>query len=201
LPLRTLFEAPTVAALAARIGAEGGAHQAGVDPEARGKIERLATAVGFSTRQRETLASLLAEEGIDLGGEPPIKPLQDPGDLPLSFSQQRLWFLDQLEPGSPAYNIPMLVELRGRLDVAVLSAALAEVVRRHEALRTTFRAVAGEPVQVLNRHAWPGLPVVDLQALPAGACEAEASRLRLAEAARPFDLGRGPLLRAALLRT
>ncbi|HKH48828.1 MAG TPA: amino acid adenylation domain-containing protein, partial [Thermoanaerobaculia bacterium] len=114
--------------------------------------------------------------------------------LPLSFAQQRLWFLEQLEPGSPAYNIPMAIRLDGRLDRAALAAAFAEVVRRHEVLRTTFRAVGGEPVQDLT----PGqgfLPLVDLQGF-----EAEADRLAFEEARRPFDLGAGPLLRLLLLR-
>ena len=113
----------------------------------------------------------------------------------LSFAQQRLWFLDRLEPGSPLYNIPVAVELTGRLDRAALAAALGEVVRRHEALRTTFREAAGEPVQVIAEPAGLTLPLIDL-----AGCEAVVSRLAQAEARRPFDLGRGPLLRALLLR-
>jgi amino acid adenylation domain-containing protein len=129
-----------------------------------------------------------------------IPPVPREGGLELSFAQQRLWFLDQLEPGSAVYNVPAAVELTGHLKVAVLAAALAEVVRRHEVLRTTFQAVAGEPVQVVAESAAPGLAVIDLGGLPAEEREREASRLAAAEARRPFDLGRGPLLRSALLR-
>ncbi len=169
MPLRTLFEAPTVAALAARIGRDGHGTQA--PPEAP------------------------AVAALPTAGEP------RGGGLPLSFAQQRLWFLDQLAPGSPVYNLPMEVALRGRLDAAVLTGAFGEVVRRHEALRTTFRTVAGEAVQVIAPHAdGLGLPVIDLRSLPAGQREREASCLRAAEAQRPFDLGQGPLLRTSLLR-
>jgi amino acid adenylation domain-containing protein len=119
---------------------------------------------------------------------------------PLSFAQQRLWFLDQLEPGSPLYNIAVAVELRGRLDPGTLAAALGEVVRRHEALRTTFRIVAGEPVQVVAESAGFDLPRIDLASLPERACEEEADRLAADEARRPFDLGQDAPLRAALLR-
>jgi amino acid adenylation domain-containing protein len=120
--------------------------------------------------------------------------------VPLSFAQQRLWFVDRLEPGSTAYNTPAVLRLRGRLDRAVLARSLDEVVRRHEALRTSFPVVDGEPVQAVAPAAPLPLPVVDLAALPADAREREAGRLAREEAARPFDLERGPLLRATLLR-
>ena len=117
--------------------------------------------------------------------------------LPLSFAQQRLWFLHQLEPGSPVYNMPAAVHLPGRLDRAVLAAALGEVVRRHEALRTRFVAIEAEPVQVVDPPAPVPLPVIDLAGLPAARRLEEARRLARAEALRPFDLARGPLLRAS----
>jgi amino acid adenylation domain-containing protein len=119
---------------------------------------------------------------------------------PLSYSQERLWFLDRLEPDSPLYNVPMALRLTGRLDPATLERSLAEVVRRHGALRTTFEEEAGEPVQVVAPAMDFRLPVVDLRGLPIEPREAEAGRLAVEEARRPFDLRRGPLLRARLLR-
>jgi amino acid adenylation domain-containing protein len=164
------------------------------------EIERLATAVGLSARQRELLASLLAEEGIDLGGEPPITPLHGQGDLQLSFSQQRLWFLQRLEPESPFYNIAVEVRLAGALDIPVLGRALAEVMRRHETLRVAFVELEGEP---RVRVAAPGpvhLPLVDLSGLPAAEVRRLAGDLTLDEARRGFDLAAGALLRVLLLK-
>src|SRR4051794_26294312 len=86
--------------------------------------------------------------------------------LPTSFAQQRLWFLNQLHPGDPTYNIPTAVRLKGRLNVEALEYAFNEVVRRHEALRTTFDAVDGEPVQVINQSLELRLERMDLRALP-----------------------------------
>ncbi len=120
-------------------------------------------------------------------------------ELPASFAQERLWFLDQLAPGSPAYNIAGGVRLTGDLNVAVLAAGLARIVDRHEVLRTTFAAREGRPVQEIG-PARASLPLLDLAVLPASAREAEAARLAREEAARPFDLARGPLLRCTLLR-
>ncbi|HEX9940428.1 MAG TPA: condensation domain-containing protein, partial [Thermoanaerobaculia bacterium] len=121
-------------------------------------------------------------------------------DPPLSFAQQRLWFLHQLDPGSPVYNMPFAFTLRGTLDVAALEGTLREVVRRHESLRTTFPGVAGEPRQVVAPEPGLRLPVVDLGGLPAADRGPEAARLSREDALRPFDLARGPLLRACLLR-
>ncbi|HSF42281.1 MAG TPA: amino acid adenylation domain-containing protein [Thermoanaerobaculia bacterium] len=127
-----------------------------------------------------------------------LKPPQSA--LPLSFAQERLWFLDRLEPGSPAYNLPLAVGLTGSLDPGALAAALAEVVRRHEALRTTFALSGGRPVQVVGPPRPVALPQVDLAALPEPFREGEAKALADTEAARPFDLAAGPLLRGLLLR-
>jgi len=118
---------------------------------------------------------------------------------PLSFAQQRLWFLDQFGPGSSVYNIPNAVRLMGLLDVTALEKSLNEIVQRHEALRTTFSAVQGEPVQIIAPTLPLKLPLTDLRELPANDREAKLRRLAAREARLPFDLARGPLLRAALL--
>jgi hypothetical protein len=120
--------------------------------------------------------------------------------FPASFAQQRLWFLEQLAPGLPVYNIPGAVRIRGVLDPAVLERSLNEIVRRHEVLRTTFTEMEGEPVQVIRPVLELTLPVEDLSGLPVAEREAEAQRRVAAEAARPFDITEGPLIRAKLLR-
>ena len=145
-------------------------------------------------RLRKKAREVLPERG----GIPPVP--RGPAGLPLSFAQQRLWFLAQLRPDDAAYNMAAAVELRGRLDAGALDDAFWRVMRRHEALRTTFGSIggmAGEPVQVIHLEpAEPVLPVVDLS----GFCNREVERLARAEACRPFDLERGPLLRAVLVR-
>jgi len=122
------------------------------------------------------------------------------GPPPLSFAQQRLWFLDQLEPGSPLYNLPAAVRLTGALDADVLARCFVEVVRRHEPLRTTFLPGEGEPVQLIHPEGAVPLARVDLGALDAAGREAEVTRHAHQEALRPFDLVHGPLLRTTLLR-
>jgi amino acid adenylation domain-containing protein len=120
--------------------------------------------------------------------------------FPQSFAQQRLWFMDQMTPGLPVYNIPVAVSLSGPLDADALRRALDEIVRRHEALRTVLLGVEGLPVQVVLPHAAAPLPVDDLTGLSAAARADEARRLQAEHARRPFDLARGPLFRARLLR-
>jgi amino acid adenylation domain-containing protein len=135
-----------------------------------------------------------------VAGLPALRPVPRAGELPLSFGQQRLWFLDRLAPASPFYNMPAALRLNGALDVAALSRALSEIVRRHEALRTSFPTVAGRPVQRIAPALALPLPVTDLTGLSADVRAAEVQRLATAEAERPFDLASGPLLRATLLR-
>ncbi|HEU0076267.1 MAG TPA: AMP-binding protein, partial [Longimicrobiaceae bacterium] len=160
--LAQLFEAPSVAALAARVDA-------------------------------------LLREGAGMQA-PPIVPVPRDGELPLSFAQQRLWFIDQLQPGSAAYNIPAALRIRGPLDAAALERALAELVRRHEALRTTFASTGGRAVQVVHPAGGFTLPRLDLGGRPEAEREAELRRLADADEATPFDLSAGPLLRALLVR-
>ncbi len=131
---------------------------------------------------------------------PPIVPASRERALPLSFAQQRLWLVDRLEPGSPAYNMPGALRLRGSLDTLALRASLDALARRHETLRTIFEERAGAPVQVVRPAAPVPLRELDLRGLPGAEREREAGRLAVAEAMRPFDLERGPLLRCTLLR-
>lgn len=173
LPLRNLFESPTIATLAEQIEVAGLANAASPTPA----LTRLA-------RDPET--------GL------PTEP------VPLSFAQQRLWFLDQLEPDSPFYNLPEAVRLTGRLDVHVLDDSLSDIVLRHESLRTTFQVSDGVPVQVIAPALQPdrkaSFTVVDLRHLDREASEREALRIAEEEAAQPFNLSTGPLFRGRLLR-
>ncbi|HEX2203635.1 MAG TPA: amino acid adenylation domain-containing protein, partial [Longimicrobium sp.] len=123
-----------------------------------------------------------------------------PDVFPQSFAQQRLWFLQQVDPESAAYNLAVGFRMEGRLDAAALARTLTEVARRHETLRTVFAGGEPHPVQVVLPPATVPLPIVDLGALPPEAREAEAARRGVEEARRPFDLARGPLFRALLLR-
>jgi amino acid adenylation domain-containing protein len=159
----------------------------------------LAVGAVFAAPTPAALAARIEGFRSDRPTLPPIVPVERARDLPLSFAQERLWFVDQVVPGN-VYNVPLALRLRGPLDAAAWERSLDEVRRRHEALRTTFRATSGGPVQVVAPFVPQLLPEIDLSALPAAARDAEAARLAAAEAARPFDLRTGPLLRAALLR-
>ena len=162
LPLKYLFEAPTIAGLAVHV--EQALHK---------------------------------ERGVSIL---PIIPVSRDQVLPLSFAQQRLWFLDQLEPDSSTYNIPYAVRMKGHLNVAMLRKSLWEIMQRHESLRTTFHFVEGQVVQVINtgeRHRWD---YADLSLISLDEREHEAVYLAEEEAKRPFNLTQGPLLRTQLLR-
>lgn len=162
IPLRTLFEAPTVSGLAAR----------------------LETAIRDG---QELLA-------------PPIQTVQRDEYLPLSYAQQRLWFIDQLEPGNPFYVTPRAIRLRGALNLKALEQTIGEILNRHEVLRTTFQQVNGSPVQKIAPQQPFILPVIDLQALPETEREAKARCLVAEQAKQPFDLSRNQLLRVKVIR-
>ena len=162
LPLRHLFEAPTVAGLARRI----------------------------ETARR-------AEQKV---AAPPLLRATREASMPLSFAQQRLWFIDQLRLDTSAYNIPGAVHLQGSLDVGGLARSVNAVIERHEVLRTTFEVLNGEPRQVIAPFQSSELPVIDISTLPSEKREPEAMRLAAEDGRRPFDLSVGPLLRASLLR-
>ena len=136
--------------------------------------------------------------------EPVATPLtfrwEDGSAPPLSFAQEQLWFIDQLEPGSPVYNLSTAVCLDGALDRNAMRRALVQLVERHSVLRTTLRAFEGRPVQVVAPHFLPILHEIDLLDLAPGVRQDEAARHVAAEALAPFDLAEGPLFRAVLLR-
>ena len=165
VPLRVLFDAPTIAGLAE-------------------VVERQRQAGAASSRVDRAI------------------PQRPPGGpAPLSFAQRRLWFLEQLDPGNSAYNMPNVSRLAPGTRLSTLGAACRAVVERHEILRTVFELKNDEPVQVVQAPGPVAVPLVDLTALPAAMQARARQRLIREEASRPFDLRRGPLLRVSVLRT
>ena len=131
---------------------------------------------------------------------PEIQRVNRAAPLPLSYAQERLWFINQLQPDSAAYNLPGALRIEGELDVGVLERAINEIIRRHESLRTIFQMSQEGPVQVIGDYEWQALPMVDLGGLPDGVREQVSRELTGEEGRRPFDLSRGPLVRVRLLR-
>ena len=164
LPLRDLFNMPTIADLAARVAV---------------------LRTGRSNRSYQTPTRIDRPALVH---------------LPLSFAQERMWFLEQLQGESVAYNVPYALRLQGSLDVESLRKALEAIVRRHEPLRTTFTMSSGELVQIIQPPTRFDLPLADLRNLPAEAQEAEVARRGREEAERPFDIANDVMLRASLLR-
>jgi natural product biosynthesis luciferase-like monooxygenase protein/amino acid adenylation domain-containing protein len=155
---------------------------------------------GLSARQQELLQRLFAEKRRQAARERHIPRREPAPNEPLSFAQQRLWFLQELMPESPYYNMPRAIRFVGKLAPEALVRALNEVVRRHEALRTTFTTVGGEPVQVVAESLVLAVPLHDLSRLPQDEALRAVERLGLAFVRQPFDLARGPLLRYVLAR-
>ncbi|HEX5884977.1 MAG TPA: amino acid adenylation domain-containing protein, partial [Pyrinomonadaceae bacterium] len=162
IPLRELFEAPTLAAFSTRVDA---------------------------AVRKQTLPAVQPASGPISRGE----------ELPLSFAQSRLWFLEQLEPGSSAYTIPAAASMKGTLNYEALQRALFEIVQRHEALRTRFISTNGRPVQVIDQTGSVDLQTTDLRGTPDDERDSAVSNL-LRQAAGGFNLERGPLFRAHLLQ-
>jgi len=162
IPLRAIFEAPTVAEFSRRIETE----------RKSGSGARAAS----------------------------IPKVGDREHLPLSFGQQRLWFLDQLDPGNPLYNMAQKMRLRGKLDPTALEQAVNRMVKRHEALRTSFVLRNGEPVQAIAHDLVLRVPIIDLSSLSEDQREIEIEKRTGEEARLPFDLSTGPLMRAQILR-
>jgi aspartate racemase len=154
----------------------------------------------LSPAKRALLEQRLQQKKVASVASLTIRHREVTSPCPLSFAQQRLWFLDQFEPNSALYNIPKAVRMRGTLDVAALQKALDAIVARHESLRTTFATVDGRPVQVIGDSRPVPLAVLDLRAQSDEARAAEMQRLLSEEAQRPFNLSRDLMLRTTLLR-
>ena len=145
--------------------------------------------------------AIIAANCSQTGAMPPLAPRpRNAEPLPVSFAQERLWFLDQFQPDKAAYNNATAVRLTGNLNVAALEASFAEVISRHEALRTRFVSAAGSPVQEIYQYAGFQLDKVDLSGLPEHERAGELNRWSETEAATPFVLAAGALLRARLIR-
>ena len=152
----------------------------------------------LSDKRRALLEALLSEHGINYSSGERITRREETGPAPLSFAQRRLWFFDQFEPDNPAYNLLNTILLQGPLDTVALERAFSEVIRRHEALRTTFDVKEGEPVQIIAPPEPLRLHVVDITHLPD--TERESAVQNLIKQQTSFDLKRGPLLRITLVR-
>ena len=161
LPMRSLFDSPTIAQL------------------------------------QEQIATSQEKPGFQA---PPIVPIPRNQNLPLSFSQHRLWFFEQLVPGTALSNQSADIRLPGLQNAIALEQSFNEIIRRHEIWRTTFEIIDGQPVQVIHPAPYIALPVIDLQTLPPAEREAEALRLASVQAQKPFDLTQLPLLRAILVK-
>jgi hypothetical protein len=135
-----------------------------------------------------------------VSGVSSILRLRSEGGAPLSFAQQQIWLHAQMVPGIPIYNEPVTIHRRGTLNVDALKRALTEIVRRHEAWRTSFSLLDGEPVQVIEPPGPVPLRIADLRAIADSQKEAEARRLAVEDAMRPFDLSRAPLFRVLLVQ-
>ena len=165
------------------------------------KNENLTSRIaGLSPEKRALLEMLLESHGVSPAELPvPRRPSNLDG-VPLSFAQQRLWFLDQLEPGNPFYNLISALRIRGRLDIGALEESFNEIRQRHEILRTTFVEIDRQPVQIISPMSRVSLPVISMSAVPQAEREQKAKRFARQEARNPFDLSCGPLLRHMLLR-
>ncbi len=158
--------------------------------------------LAFSVDRRALLDRMLAAAGTKAAANETIgrAALRDPRHpAPLSNAQQRLWFMHQLAPNSAFYNVPVATRLNGKINIPALQKTLDEIVRRHEVLRTYFPAPDGAPVQVVSDQAHVPLRIVDISSHPVSTRRSEAQRLADEEAATPFDLATGPVIRAMLV--
>ncbi|NEQ84081.1 MAG: AMP-binding protein, partial [Moorea sp. SIO2I5] len=154
----------------------------------------------LSPAKRKLLEHQLKQNLKNTNYQPTITPRENPQSIPLSFSEERMWILDRLEPGNPAYNRPTNIRLTGSLKVNVLERAINEIVGRHEVFRTSFIPVDGQPIQAIAPSLTVKLLIIELSHLPSNEQEIEVERIAVEEAQQRFDLSKLPLIQAKLLR-
>ncbi len=152
------------------------------------------------TKNKAELILLLHEKNAAPDTDLPLIKTERPQNLPLSFAQERLWLLNQLEPDSPFYNEQIALKLHGQLNVVALEQSLNRIISRHEALRTNFHTINEQPVQVIADSLTLSVPVIDLTELPESEREIACQQLATTEAAQPFDLASSPLIRACVVK-
>ncbi|HEU0078957.1 MAG TPA: condensation domain-containing protein, partial [Longimicrobiaceae bacterium] len=162
---------------------------------------QLAPFIVFELRTPAELARAVERGGAAADGVPPLEPADRGQPIPLSSSQKAIWFFQELSPGMRSYNFQAAIRFRGALDVTALERALTEIVRRHEIFRTVFRAVDGEPRQLVQEPWAVTLPATDLRGVAEEAQEGELERILRDEFLKPFHLGELPLIRWSLYRT
>ncbi|MDJ0838003.1 MAG: amino acid adenylation domain-containing protein [Acidobacteriota bacterium] len=153
----------------------------------------------LTPRRKKLLGELLKQEGVGLVVDENIQPRKPDQPLLLSYAQERLWFMDQFQPDNPVYNVIATIQIQGPLHMRALRRSIAEITRRHEVLRTTFRTEGGRPVQVIAPSLETPLPIVDLQGLAPHLLGPETRRLTTMTFRRPFDLAVGPVFRILIL--
>src|SRR3954447_1581507 len=170
-------------------------------PEQQQNQSKQIEAAAISAAKRDLLAKFLRGDVPPETSQTNTIPRRA-SDAPsqLSFSQERLWFLDQLMPGSPVFNVPIAVRISGELDVEVLQRAVSEIVKRHEVFRTAFITRDGLPAPEVSHDVSVTIEVIDLSATEPSESEGAAQRLAQKAALRPFDLSRAPLIRTSLIR-
>ncbi|MFL0802072.1 MAG: amino acid adenylation domain-containing protein, partial [Agarilytica sp.] len=154
----------------------------------------------MSLRKEEIRKFLTENPIIRAARRVPVKPVVDRSSFPLSFSQQRLWFLDKLEPESTQYNIPVAIRICGELDVNALETTFMRVVARHESLRSNFNEESGEPTQFVRNSSDFKLSAVDFSSYERDECEEKISQIRIEESSKRFDLSRDLMVRATLIK-
>jgi len=154
----------------------------------------------LTPQKRKLLQQLIKKEGLDGPDTSTITRRQTQSPIPLSFAQQRLWFLDQLEPGNSVYNIPIACRITGPFQISLFQRSIDDIIHRHEILRTIVRKSNGVPEQLIKQHTTLPINVIDLTDTPDAEKKCQIRERIIIEGKKPFDLSHGPLIRISVIR-